>query len=107
MINPITQTSTGPQQNSDHVFLALALVFVICFYFGWDRFVGNRRQPEGMASLTRLVIQCLRMVGNSLVPNKYRPWLVTDTAREILSTDYMIKQELEELQVNFNIRLRD
>ena len=50
-----------------------------------------------MATLARCVVQVLAVVRDPLVPNNDSAGLVADAAREVLSTDDMVEEELEKV----------
>jgi hypothetical protein len=50
-----------------------------------------------VSPLAGRIVQCLRMVNNSLVPHQDCAWLVSDAALEVLSLRNVIKQEPEQV----------
>lgn len=65
---------------------------IVLFYETGNRLVRNRRQSKCMSTFARGIYKSLREVGDSLIPNKNRTRLVTNTAREVLPTNDMVKK---------------
>lgn len=77
-----------PKRHPPEVLLALSIVL---FNFRRDWFVRQRSQPKGMAALTGRVVQGLRVVRDTLVPDQDSACLVAHAALEVLALGDVVK----------------
>lgn len=68
---------------------------VILFDLGWYRLICQRSQPEGVPPISSRVVEGLRVVGDSLIPDKYCAGLIPHTALQILALRNVVEEEVE------------
>jgi hypothetical protein len=82
------------QQYACFILCALAIVL---FNLAWDWCVGQRCQSECMPTVTSRVVECLRVLRNTLVPDHYRSGFIPNSAAEVLSAIDMVEQKLKHI----------
>lgn len=78
-----------------HSILILGTLAIIYLDSAWDGNVCQRRKSECVPSVSRGIIECLRVLSDSLIPDHHCPWLVAYSAAEVVSAVDVIEQELE------------
>lgn len=84
-------------QVQHHPPLILRTLPIILLYQTRDRHVGQRGQPEGMPPGASLIVQCLRVLCDPLVPENYRSGLISHSAAEVLAAVDKVEQELQQI----------